>query len=571
MPLRPTANEEFDLVSERTARALLDLDPVEATRLGIHGKNDSHLPDRSAEACEREAAAWQDLLRDLSAFRERDLTTDRAVDLRLARGGLTCRILELHRRPQWKCAPQRYVNDVANGVYSLILRGFAPAPERAQALLGRLSETPALLAHARENIENPPAIFTETASMEAAGVVRFFDTGLKGFIDSIEDARLRPRLENAAAAARAAMDGYRDWLDGAMMGKSAGDFAIGRHLYDRLLVEQYALPWTSADLVVLGQNVYQETMREMKRVAARIQSGVPWSKVVENLKMVRPEDGDLISAYRREMERARDFVRRTCLAGALPEGEEVEVVETPPFARPIVPFAAYQPPAPFESMQKGTFWVTTVDPTLPLGRREKLLRGHGRYAIGIQALHDAYPGHHLQLVRANQLKERKLRFLFASPLFSEGWALYCEGMMYRSGFHEDDRVRLLQLKNLLWRACRVIIDVELQTGRMGFNEAATFLARKGHIERPSAVAEVRRYCANPTQPMCYIAGKAQIEELFEDARSHLGDSFDPHAFHDSLLGHGTIPIELIRLEMGIPRRAPAQPRASKRVLPVSVS
>src|SRR5512143_3598691 len=120
MPPRPSTNDEFDLVCERVFRTILDLNPVEATRLGIHGENDFHLPDRSAATCDREVGVCQDLLLELSAFRDRDLSVDRAVDLRLARGGLNCRILKAHRRPQYKREPHRYVADVAGGIYSLI-------------------------------------------------------------------------------------------------------------------------------------------------------------------------------------------------------------------------------------------------------------------------------------------------------------------------------------------------------------------------------------------------------------------------------------------------------------------
>jgi uncharacterized protein (DUF885 family) len=176
----------------------------------------------------------------------------------------------------------------------------------------------------------------------------------------------------------------------------------------------------------------------------------------------------------------------------------------------------------------------------------------------VTALHEAYPGHHLQHVLANRVKGHKLRHLFPSSSFAEGWALYCEEMMYAQGFYADDRARLLQLKDLIWRACRVIIDVGLQTGRMGFNEATDFLVRKAHIERSNAVAEVRRYCASPTQPMSYVAGMVQILELLEDYRADKGGSFDLREFHDEVLSHGTIPIELVRMEMGIPRREPPE-------------
>ena len=116
---------------------------------------------------------------------------------------------------------------------------------------------------------------------------------------------------------------------------------------------------------------------------------------------------------------------------------------------------------------------------------------------------------------------------------------------------------LFQLKQLLWRACRVIIDVGLQTGRMGFNDAVSFLVRKAHIERQHAVADVRRYCAHPTQPMSCVIGKVLITELLDDYKAVQGDRFDLRTFHDDLLSHGTIPIELVRMEMGIPHRKPA--------------
>jgi uncharacterized protein (DUF885 family) len=553
------ANAAFDRLADRIVDAMVELDPVEASWLGIHGSNDARLPDRSRGACERFFATLQNLLKELNAVREKDLSVDRLVDLRLARGGLTARLLRLQRHPCWREAPGSYVDDVVFGLYSLMIREYAPAAKRAKAILGRMGDAPQLLAQARVNLDNPSPIFTEAATLSAKGAIDFIDTAFKGFIARIEEPRLQAQLEKAAAETRGALESYREWLEGSLMPRSKGEFTIGRPLFERLLMEEHVLDWSADDLIAIGQRVYQETMREMKRVAARIDPSRPWSKVVENLKREHPRAEEIVQIYASEMKRAQTFVQKKGLV-TTPEGESIQVVPTPEFARPMFPYAAYLQPAPFELEQKGTFWVTTVDEKADAAHRDAQLRGHATHGIAVIALHEAYPGHHMQQVRANQLPGHRLRHLFPSSSFAEGWALYCEDLMYTHGFYTDDRARLLQLKDLLWRACRVIIDVELQTGRMGFNEAVTFLVRKAHIERPNAVAEVRRYCANPTQPMSYVAGKIQIQELLEDYRAAKGNRFDLREFHDELLSHGTIPVELVRVEMGIPRREPADRR-----------
>ncbi len=310
----------------------------------------------------------------------------------------------------------------------------------------------------------------------------------------------------------------------------------------------------------------REILREMKRVAARIDSTKPWSKVVEDLKSEHPAEGEILASYRSAMDRARTFVAQRMLV-SYPEDASIEIVPTPEFARPLFPYAAYLPPGPFEDEQKGLLWVTTIDPSVGASHRQSLLKGHASAGIAVTALHGAIPGHHLQSCRANQLKDRKLRFLFPSSTFVEGWALYCEEMMYRNGFFTNDRARLLRMKDLLWRACRVIIDVGLQTGRMGFNEAVNFLVRKAHVERPNAVTEVRRYCSSPAQPMSSVAGKLLIEQLLEDYEVSHGDAFDLRIFHDELLSHGAIPVDLVRLEMGIPARKMAGFRRRRSVQP----
>jgi uncharacterized protein (DUF885 family) len=191
-----------------------------------------------------------------------------------------------------------------------------------------------------------------------------------------------------------------------------------------------------------------------------------------------------------------------------------------------------------------------VDENIPAAQQEEILRGHSFYGIPVTALHEGYPGHHLQLVHANYLKN-KLRRILNTNVFIEGWALYCEEMMYDAGFYSDPRSRLLQLKDQLWRACRVIIDVQLHTKQMTYEEAVNLLVDCAKLQKVHAEKEVTRYTFSPTQPMSYLVGKRQIIELKEDYQKNTGEQFDLKKFHDRLLSFGSIPVCLIRREFGL--------------------
>jgi uncharacterized protein (DUF885 family) len=202
------------------------------------------------------------------------------------------------------------------------------------------------------------------------------------------------------------------------------------------------------------------------------------------------------------------------------------------------------PPGPYEERQHGLYYVTPVSAQLSREERAEALLGHNRYGMLLTNVHEAYPGHHLQLVKANE-GSSIVRKLLENTVLIEGWALYCEQLVLDEGMTSDPRVRLFQLKDQLWRACRVVIDVELHTGAMTFDEAVAMLVDIAHLERPNALGEVRRYTQSPTQPMSYLTGKHQIMALREREKARLGAKFDLRGFHDRLLSYGSIPVSLI--------------------------
>lgn len=178
------------------------------------------------------------------------------------------------------------------------------------------------------------------------------------------------------------------------------------------------------------------------------------------------------------------------------------------------------------------------------------MRWHSRHAIPMRVARETYPGRHLLhaiLPRCG----RKLRLLYPSMLFIEGWTLYAEGLMSEAGYAGDDRVRLLRLRERLLCACRILTDVALHTGQLSPNEAVAFLIRKAKLERTSAVTEVRRCCEQPALPLSCLVGMLLWRDLRDD---WLRDGRRPgglRAFHEAVLSHGAIPFDLLRRELGL--------------------
>ena len=219
----------------------------------------------------------------------------------------------------------------------------------------------------------------------------------------------------------------------------------------------------------------------------------------------------------------------------------------PEFQRPTYPYAAYVGAGPFESSRRGRFWVTLPDARDDEKTRRERLEGHPRAGIAVIACHEGYPGHHLQLtVAADQpsLARKAIR----SNLMVEGWGLYVEELMTELGYLDSPETRLLRLKDLLWRAARVTVDVGLATGEMSFDEAVRFMVERARLEQPNAVAEVRRYTLNPLQPSSYALGREAILKLRDKAR---GAGWGMRLFHDRLLGAGSLPPKLLAAELGL--------------------
>ncbi|HZP84407.1 MAG TPA: DUF885 domain-containing protein [Chthonomonadaceae bacterium] len=544
---RDSADAQFESLTTEYLAMQYAAHPIMATAMGVHDYDDS-VDNFNRFALRDDRDAIRAYLHAIDKLSLADLNADNRLDYRLARSSAQMALSALERQRWPERQPGLYADTLFHGLFLLVARNFASAETRALGLLGRLRAVPGALAEAQQNLKNPPRLFTEVAIESVEAGDTFFTELLPAFVAALPHSGLQKALHEATTAARAAFADYARFLRETLLPNATDDFALGKELFDYHLRIGHLMDKdreNSDALLEIGQEALEETKRELAALAEKIAPGREWAEIVAELKRDHPPAEELVRAYAEEMARAREFVR-DCRLVTLPENETLRVMETPGFARSLLPYAAYLPPAPFEARQEGLFWVTPVPADAAPAQQETLLQGHSRYTIPIIALHEAFPGHHLQMARASQTPSRFRRHFANSNLFIEGWALYCEEMMWEQGFYTDPRVRLMQLNARLWRACRVLLDVRLHTRRMPPAEAVRFLMEEARLEEAHARAEVRRYALTPTQPMTYILGRRAILSLRSEARRRRGARFDLRQFHDQLLSYGSVPPSLLR-------------------------
>jgi uncharacterized protein (DUF885 family) len=536
----------FTALSEEFVELFLKHHPVAATEAGIHDY-DFVLPDDSPDGLKARAVWLRDLDQRLVASVPWDeLPLEHRIDYALLRS----RIAALRADLEEIKLPQRYpgvfLDRAFNAVHLLLARSFAPLDERKEAVVARLMAIPEYLEAVKPNLQQvAPELLAASLTIAAQGTT---------FVDEVVRTLLRQfpgeaeRLEHAGNRARSGFLRFHDWMERELKPRATGTFAIGERWMNYKLEREHMLPYTCTELERVGREHVAHALVLLEDEARRHDARKTWRELIDVGRRRVPEAHWLREAYVTEVERSRRFVIERKIA-PLPAGERLEILDTPVFERPLWPYAAYQGPAPFDADSAGVLHVTPIDIRRSKEEQAAQIAAHCSPALPIIALHEGYPGHHLQLSHANRAGSR-LRRIMHSDVFAEGWALYCEEMMWEQGyFTADPLTRLFQLRDLLFRACRVVLDAALHSGRMTPPQAVDYLVEQAMLDRSLAASEVSRYCTTPTQPMSYLVGKLQILELRSEAQQKLGARFQLHDFHAAVLASGTIPPAMVREEL----------------------
>ena len=387
-----------------------------------------------------------------------------------------------------------------------------------------------------------PAGFTEAAIFRTAGTI---DSLKNQAIALAEAGNVAP--EDYAASvhdAIAELEAFEKFLNDDLLPRSGGSWAIGSEHYEYILQHRWFFEQSADEILERGRRAFAETESLAQQVSERIDPGKHWSEVYERLKDEHPPGHAIKDAYQRSIDAAREFVIAHEIV-SLPAGERVITVDTPPAMRRSSPFGTFQSVDRFGEDLVGKLVLTPIEDWMTPEQQAARLRSHHNSWIPIIAVHEAYPGHHVDALKTRE-NPRLLRKVVREPIFAEGWGLFTEELMFELGFLAGDDVRLTQLRNRLWRAARVILDVSLHTGRMNFDEAVDFLRDRVRFERYAAELEVGMYTMRPTYVLGYLIGMEEIMNIRAEWISTFGEPNPPSKFYDQLLRVGSIPPVLVR-------------------------
>ena len=511
------------------------MNPVEATYEGLRA-HDGALGRWDAESIKQDLAALRSYEHALEEAEPATLEDE--IDRTAALHAVRHEILVLEKERPYERNPGFHLTHALNGIYLLLARTPEDPAQRARAVLSRLQAIPKFLETGIDAVTQPDAGFVElTRAMIPGGRALI----AKALDDPAVDLRAvdAKELAEARQGALDALAKFSDGLDG-MAADAGSTFAIGRELFDKKLHTWHLLNENADELYRYGERLRAEAIAALERAANDIRPGANWRDVVAELRKDRPDREGAIAEFTASMRRARQFTASRGLM-KVPDAE-LRVVETPEFLRALIPYAAYQGPGAFDHAQVGMFFVT-------LPPKGESWRADCRAEMPNTAVHEGFPGHHLQIVTGNSLP-RRIRRVLSSPASREGWALYCESLMAEEGFLEPPQ-RLFQAHHLLWRALRIMLDVSLHTRGMTWQEASRVLQDELGFDAQHADAEAKRYCAYPTYQLCYAVGRRDILRLREDARAARGGKFTLRAFHEDLLRYGAYPTALARWGMGL--------------------
>ncbi len=513
-----------------------ELNPVEAIHYGIDGY-DHLLRDHSDDTYEAEKAFAQESLKQLRQISVRGLTRDERIDYALMEGRLTIENYELNKEDYRLKWPDIYLP--ISHIYILTVR---PTKDVTTNITSRLEQFPQVISQGVSNLSradaNPPHLWTQMALEAAKGGLAFL-SDLPNHPKVKDVLSGREQFYSALEKAKNSVEDFREFLVNDLLSRSQGVYAVGAEHYHLLLKKRHFLSHDADTLLALGERLFQETKHELMALADAIAPGKAVAEVARRIQDNHPSPEALLPAYQKAMENARAFVLDHDLVG-FPPRQELRVVPTPEFRRHEIPFAAYLSPSPRDPEQVGYYYVTpAVD--------EDLLREHNWTGLENTSVHESYPGHHLQFTIANSIPEASTlpRLMNESSVFYEGWALYCEQLMQEKGFLKTREHRFVMLKDRLWRALRIIIDVKTQTSKLSYDGAAELMVRELYFPRAQAQADLNWYSQSPAVPMGYALGWSIINRLRAREKERLGSGFDLRAFHEKLLSAGSISLPLV--------------------------
>jgi uncharacterized protein (DUF885 family) len=535
----------WDKLVDEFFDSYFQFNPSSGTASGFH-QYDAQLEDYSRSGVDKQVAWANEWLGRLAKFDAKSLDKEQRQDYEMVVANLKGTLLDLQEIRSWEKNPDRYSSGIASSAFVIMSRRFAPPEERLKSLIAREKQMPEAFKFARQNLKNPPRIYTEVALQQVPGIVGFFQKDVPEAFTEVKDQKLLAEFKQSNDAVMAALKNYENFLKEDLLPISKGDFRIGAENYRKKLAYDEMVDIPLDRLLEIGYADMHRNQEEFNRVAATVDGKKTPQQILEELQHEHPPADTLLQTFRDVLGGIREFIVANHVV-TIPSPVPPIVEETPPFARALTS-ASMDTPGPFEKVAKEAFFnVTLPEKTWPKEQIESFMGGFNRGTVISTAVHEVYPGHYVQFLWV-QHAPSKVRKLLGCGTNAEGWAHYTEQMMLDEGYSKDPKIKLGQLQDALLRDARYIVGLSMHMGKMTFEQGVDFFVKEGYQTHEVAERETKRGTSDPTY-LVYTLGKLEILKLREDYKKKMGDKFSLEQFHNDFLKQGFPPVKLIRETM----------------------
>lgn len=532
------------------------LSPTFASRLGDH-RFDHILDDVSEEGrLARKAFREKTLKRMETELQYDQLPRAVQIDYEILRDRLQLSLwVEENERPHER-DPRNLTGFVTDSVYVLLTQSTLPLETNVSNAIARMKLIPKALADGRKMLKNPPQVLTQTAIRQNKGAIDFFEEDVFQFM---KDSPQIPAAREAAAKVVVALKEHQDFLEKELLPRSNGEWRLGKEMFAQKAARTLDLGISADEVLAEAEAGFQNIHLQMAVISRQL-----WSQYFPG-RPIPPDD----EAGRRETIRAvlehigsqhgapdelaknaeltvaaiKKFITANDIL-TLPDPDRCLIIEMPEFQRGNA-VAFFDAAPPLDNTATSIYAISPPPASWTSQQVESFLQEYNREMMKILTIHEAYPGHYVQLEYANR-NPSLVRRVIGSGIYAEGWACYTEQMLADQGFEADNLAfRMMQLKFLLRAAGNAILDYRMHCTDMTDQEAQDFLVNDAFQEEGEARLKVIRSKQSSTQLSSYFAGRLAFIRLRNQFQRELGDRFVLGRFHEAVLNTATVPVKYL--------------------------
>ena len=551
------AERAFAVLAKRYIDGISRLNPTSATTLGNHAY-DNALPDLSAGGRARAATFDRAMLAALGKIDRKALSRDSQVDAAMLDNALRYDLWQIEVLKDWAWNAQIYNDAAGNALYGLAARDFAPWPQRLKSATLRMEKVPALFAQTRAELvpARVPEIYAKTVQRQNSGILDIAQDMLaphKGELSPADQAR----FDAALTTLKAAVAEHQKWIDTVLVPQAKGDFRLGPKLYDQKM--RFALQSTlsRAEIKARALQSVKDIRAQMYALARQVLKDgptLPVSPTAEQQQKAieaalelsyaqRPPRAQLMQTATATLKQTTDFVRAKDLI-TLPDSP-VKIITMPKFQQGFS-VAYCDSPGALEQQLDTFYAISPIPDEWSDEQATSFLREYNNYMIQDLSIHEAMPGHYVQIAHANQNKS-VLRAVLSSGSFIEGWAVYAEGMMADADYLGGDPLfKLTVLKMRLRSVTNSLLDIGIQTEGLNRDQAMALMTKGAFQQEREASGKWVRASLSSTQLLSYFVGYSEHMAMRAEAKAKQGKAFRLKAYNDAVLSHGSPPARYVR-------------------------